>query len=993
MQQQITQRTIGITILFLFTVFSNIAQTPVFKHFTTEDGLPSSECYQVLQDKKGFIWIATDHGVSRYNGSRFENFTTRNGLPENSVLRMYEDESGKLWVASLTGKIAYFHQERFIPLKVNAQLSKLMDQGIISSMAYADNTLWIGTYSSRYLYKVQFKNGQQKVLVAHKYLAPHAYLYVFGNGHYIQGCKTEAYAQKNTCDFRFTNKGETTASRDAFNTRVRGSYNVRSTRLNSGNFLFCFNKQLIEIDCKTGKVNNRKQLTDQMLFLYTDVTNGLWIGNYKKGVSYYPKGNLNKPPFHFLTANSVSGIMKDHEGGYWFSTLDKGVFYLRDMRIKHHSQLKNTNVTCITGSEGVIYAGTDNSEILVLKGNSIQTIPLPLANSYVHQITKSKTNDLIIATNSGFGSLSLSDGKFRLIKKQISGSFFLQSKNSTHFWLVNVRVLCELQPIGKNDYRLITYTAPYRINALAEDSKGKLWVGTENGLYYLQDGRFILQRDQNTMLTSKIKHLAWKNEVCWLATKEHGLLIRRKGKVYQINESSGLPSNICLSLLPENATTAWVGTNNGVSKISVASWHPFRIKLKSYSTKNGLTTNAANELYKEKGILYIACSRGITWFKDGTISSNKVKPPIHITGITVNNHRQPLLPSYCFAYDQNNLLIRYIGLSFKNDGQTNYAYRLKGVDDSWKRTTLNKLNFIGLPYGNYVFEVKAMNNDGLWNQHPARLVFEIQPPFWHTWWFRIFTAMALVGTVYWYIRYRINVLEKRASEKERLYKKATEMEMRFLSAQMNPHFTFNAMNSIQHYMLDNEPRKAQQYLAKYSRLIRKVLENSMHEFVSLHAELELLTLYMDMEILRFTEKFEVEIDIDPRLNTTEVYIPPMLIQPYIENAIWHGIFQKKQGNGKIGLFISLEDNHLKCVIEDNGIGRKHSGALQSTTKDHQSFGMTITQERLKQLQSHIHLAIAPVISDITNENGECIGTRVVVHLPLRFIQTDLSDQL
>lgn len=970
--------------LFLFTVFSNIAQTPVFKHFTTEDGLPSSECYQVLQDKRGFIWIATDRGVSRYNGYRFENFTTKNGLPENSILRMYEDESGKLWVASLTGKVAYFDQEHFIPLRVNAQLSKLIDQGIISSMAYADNTLWIGTYSSRYLFKIHFKNGRQKVLIVHKHLSPHGYMYVLRNGHYLQGWKSETYFSENTCDFRFTDQGKTTVSKDVFNTLIRGSYNVRSTKLPNGNFLFGFNNQLIQINHKTGAVIHRKRLTDQMLFLYNDSGNGLWIGNHKKGVSYYPKSNLNQTPFHFLVNNSVSGIMKDHEGGYWFSTLDKGVFYLRDMHIKHHSQLKNTNVTCITGSKGTIYAGTDNSEILVLKGNVIRTIRLPLAHTYVHQITKANSNNLIIATNSGLGYLSLSDGQFRLIKERISGSFFLQSKNNAHFWLVNVRVLCKLQPVGKNDYQLTTYNAPCRMNTLAEDSKGKLWVGTENGLYCLQDDRFILQNDDDALLSTKIKHLVWKDDVCWLATKEQGLLIRRKGKVYQVDESGGLPSNICLSLLLENASTGWLATNNGISKVVVTSWNPFRYKLKSYSTKNGLTTNAANQFYKENGVLYIACSRGITWFKDGTITRNNAKPPIHITGITVNNQPKPLLPYYRFPYNQNTLMIRYVGLSFKNDGRTNYAYRLKGVDNYWKKTTLNKLNFIGLPYGRYVFEVKAMNNDGRWSPQAARLVFEIKPPYWHTWWFRILIVVVVVGGVYRYIRYRIGVLERRASEKEQLYKKATEMEMRFLSAQMNPHFTFNAMNSIQHYMLDHEPQKAQQYLAKYSKLIRKVLENSMHEFVLLDAELELLALYMDMEKLRFTEKFDVKFDLDPKLNTAEVSIPPMLIQPYIENAIWHGIFYQKQKEGKITLLLELEDNHLKCVIEDNGIGRKRSGALQSATKNHQSFGMTITNERLKQLQSHIHLAIDPVISDITDENGVCIGTRVLVYLPVRF---------
>ena len=300
-----------------------------------------------------------------------------------------------------------------------------------------------------------------------------------------------------------------------------------------------------------------------------------------------------------------------------------------------------------------------------------------------------------------------------------------------------------------------------------------------------------------------------------------------------------------------------------------------------------------------------------------------------------------------------------------------------------------------MPYGAYRFEVLAKNSNGYWSKNTAHVSFIIATPFWYTWWFQLVVVSIVIAFVFLFIRYRIQLVEKRAQEKMRqykkiaadekekleLYQKASDMEMRFLSSQMNPHFTFNAMNSIQKFILNKEPLAAQRYLAQYSKLIRRVLENNMKKFVALEQEIEMLELYLEIESTRFEKKFDFEIVFSVEFEDKEYEIPPMIIQPYVENAIWHGLANKENDIGKITLKFSLENECIKCVIEDNGIGREKAGKLK-IKKEHTSVGMLITSQRLLQLHSNDNLGVKNTIFDVIDSEGFVKGTKVEVYLPI-----------
>jgi sensor histidine kinase YesM len=221
----------------------------------------------------------------------------------------------------------------------------------------------------------------------------------------------------------------------------------------------------------------------------------------------------------------------------------------------------------------------------------------------------------------------------------------------------------------------------------------------------------------------------------------------------------------------------------------------------------------------------------------------------------------------------------------------------------------------------------ASNNDGVWNEYGYELALTIVPPFWKTWWFRSIMIVAFLGAVFLFFKIRENRIKKEQARQTEINKQIAEIRMMALRAQMNPHFIFNSLNSVQHFITIREKKEALNYLSKFSKLIRKILENSRENTVSISNELQLLELYIQLEQLRFSNKFDYHIEIDKKIDTENIEIPPLLIQPYVENAILHGLINK---DGKGHLFFSVEKNNglLVCKIEDNGIGRARAQEIE-----------------------------------------------------------------
>jgi sensor histidine kinase YesM/ligand-binding sensor domain-containing protein len=334
---------------------------------------------------------------------------------------------------------------------------------------------------------------------------------------------------------------------------------------------------------------------------------------------------------------------------------------------------------------------------------------------------------------------------------------------------------------------------------------------------------------------------------------------------------------------------------------------------------------------------------------------------------------------------QNFFSIGFSSIAYTMPADVKFRFRLKNFDDWSEPTTRRFANYTNVPGGDYVFELQAANNEGLWNKTIYTLPIHVATPYWLTWWFRIAMLVLLAVIVYAVYKYRVNQFRKKEKLKSDYEKKIANVEMSSLLAQMNPHFLFNSLNSIDSYIIKNETHKASEYLNNFARLMRLILQNSRSNYITLKDELEALDLYLQMESLRFKNKFEYEIKTDEEINTNTIVIPPMLIQPFVENAIWHGLMHKQNGEpGKVEIKISSVDNKLKCEVVDNGIGRNKAEEIkmQKNGSHKRSMGMQITSDRIEMINKLYGTDTKVKITDLADVNGDAAGTKVELEIPI-----------
>lgn len=281
-----------------------------------------------------------------------------------------------------------------------------------------------------------------------------------------------------------------------------------------------------------------------------------------------------------------------------------------------------------------------------------------------------------------------------------------------------------------------------------------------------------------------------------------------------------------------------------------------------------------------------------------------------------------------------------------------------------------------------MFEVNAMSKDGIWGETSAKVNLKINFPVWQKWWF-ILAMVLLIGLIIFFIvKQFIKNIKEKEKQKAAIEKRIADLELQALRAQMNPHFLFNTISSIQFYITANDNKSAIKYLSKFAKLMRAIMENSKSARILISEELRVLNLYLELERLRFKDKFTYEINIDPNIDVDFEDIPPMLIQPYLENALNHGIINKQE-NGHILVTIKKVNHYLVCTITDDGIGRAKAQEIkQSKGYNYKSRGMSITHSRLEIINKMQNSNLNVEVEDLY-ENDIPAGTKVRIYIPLK----------
>jgi anti-sigma regulatory factor (Ser/Thr protein kinase) len=359
-----------------------------------------------------------------------------------------------------------------------------------------------------------------------------------------------------------------------------------------------------------------------------------------------------------------------------------------------------------------------------------------------------------------------------------------------------------------------------------------------------------------------------------------------------------------------------------------------------------------------------------------------------VSGITIFEKLRPLYRhtrAIELSYLENFFTVDFSALAGLPGTAVEYAYRLDPYDREWvSGVSRNFAPYTGVRGGTYAFQVKARYKDGAWSE-PATLTIRVRPPFWETWWFRAAAGTGIALLVVYAARVREKRLVREGRERSELRERITASEMKALRSQMNPHFLYNSLNAIRLFILQHDSDNAEKYLVKFARLMRLILDNSRQEWVSLAAELEQLQLYLELEKLRFDGKFDFAIRVDPQISPGGVSIPPMIIQPFIENAILHGMAHKP-GPGCITVLFGKTADGLECTVDDDGVGRQQAGAIKSQSlMQHQSVGMQVTEERLRLIGLGSGKKAGIAIIDKVDDANRPAGTRVVIELPLAHV--------
>jgi ligand-binding sensor domain-containing protein len=955
-----------------------------FKNYTPSDGLPSSETYQVLRDASNYMWFATDHGVTRYNGYEFETFN----LPDNSIMGLYEDEKKRLWAFTFSGRLFYYENGKFENYKWNDKLVVAIKPGVIQAM-YIDSNEVVHISASGPIYVTITDDGVLKRQMDINSRARYSAVEIKESDFFVrivsfpQGFLNTIRKYDTITEFSIVSARRKLMVKIP---KLIQHERCRLKQLADGSFI------LYTKDCYVF-INSEKDYqlveTEYTIDDAEEVDGNIFLATERGIVLLKKKGEVAEK---YLEGIHVTSIEKDYEGGVWFTTLTNGVYYLNHFRIKHLAQkgdIIDKRINLVQKlKDSSILAAVHGNELLRFKvGSMLESIQLKLKD--ITSFYEVDGSFILVGGSIGWFNLKLWEedkgGKFGPVT-------YLQVPNSSNF-IVKDSTLYSGLTSGIYEYKFghfkfysASSAGTFRTSKLFLANDGTLLVGNQFGLWRYSNQDIIPYDSTRKILSSRITDIAYyQNKYLCIATRGNGMLFLVNDSIYKVTNADGLVSdNIRRIYIHKNII--WLGSNNGISIVTVNSLQPFRYSVKNITVQDGLLSNEINFFIQDGRNVVVASNHGISFLNtESVMSKQPASLPLLLKEVKVNNELRGVDELLKLGYRKRNLNVRYEALNYSGTGKNNYRYRLLGYDTTWIYTNNREIQFNPLPYGSYKLEIQAKREFDEWSGPVSFLQLSVlcQPPFWATTWFWVAAFSLLLFLVILFFRKRINDIRLRQKQQEDLKQKINDTEQMALKAQMNPHFIFNSLNSIQQYVIDSDVKGANEFISGFSKLIRQTLEFSSKELITLNEEISYLTTYLDLEKARMESGFTYHVDVQTQHPASQLEIPPLLLQPYVENALRHGVRYLKHVDGIISLTFIEYPGLLECIVEDNGIGRQKAMELKAVNPiEYQSRGMSLTAERIALLNQGQERNIEIVIEDLKDMAGNAAGTRIRVLFPV-----------
>ena len=703
--------------------------------------------------------------------------------------------------------------------------------------------------------------------------------------------------------------------------------------------------------------------SNQCTHLFKDSWNNLWIGTANGGASKYAPREF----FHFnksngLAGNKVYAIGQDNRSNLWVANDAKGATKIKGNQLSYFDKdhdFVDTKINAIHNDRnGQLWLGTDNG-LMLIQDSSFQIF------SKSNGLNSDQVTDVISFENEIWIST-------------FGGGLSYANYNSNTIGPVIFKSLGIKDGLVSNTIMDIEF-----------DQNGMLWYASQNrGVGMLnRENQSTFYNQQNGLSSDNVNCLAIDSlNNIWVGTNGNGLnkIFNRNKKIIHFKTKDGLSSNIVKSILIHDQAL-WIGNEKGVDKLS---WNLNKIqRVEHFGVEEGFAGIECIEKasFKDQdGRLWFGTVNGLMKYDAGGKAALNSLPKVFLQSLKVNNSPKALAKAFEFSPDENTLSIQFSGSDLGTKGKLNYQWALNNED--WSTPNENQeVFFSNLDAGDYQWKVRAINRLGAISEH-QELNFSIQEAWTEKLWVKALLGLIGFLLISLFIRWRIQIA-KRKIEKEKaqlqLERDLISLENKALQLQMNPHFIFNCLNSIQGQIGKVEDRKVKYNLAKFSKLMRSILNHSRQEHISLQEEINLLNDYLGLEQISRNQSFDFSINVDESIDSETTMIPPLMMQPFVENAIIHGVGPLKDRKGHIQITFKLKGQYLLCEILDNGIGRAAAKEIKSQQANkNKSVALKVNSERLDLLHKDKKLK-ALEIQDLKDEEGKANGTLVKMHLPMK----------
>lgn len=758
-----------ITGCFLFLIYAlpALSQTYTFKTYSIQDGLSQSVVQAMLQSNNGYLWIGTGYGLSRFDGITFKNYFTDQGLIQNRIYTLWQNQNGDIWVGTQKG-ISVYKDGKFISPKIG--INKQLTVPVFDITSDSQGRIWIATEGQGVFYidKGHLNHiGKEQGLLNDRVRS----IVEDDEGNIWLGTRGGV-----NCLLKNGNMITYTTQKGLVDDHVRDILKDRdgSIWIGTKGGLSHF---------KNGRFHNYKTtdglVYDQVRCLLQDKEGYLWIGT-EDGLSRFKDGQFtNYTVANGLANNNIYSMLQDEEGDLWFGTYGGGMCRFQGERFTNYTMdngLSNNLVTAVQeDNNGELLIGTYGGGINLLKDHKIKhfTQENGLIDDRVYNITPMADGSYWISTRDGISIMkderflkstplpSLPYHKIRCIVKDTSGAYWIGTDDEGIMIVKNHNV----RKFQKEDG-----LAGDNVRSILVANNGDVWVGTLEGVTRLHNGKYSNYTTSDGLIHSGVLDIYQdKKGNIWFAT--YGGISRFNGNGFNnYIVKNGLRTSVCYTITEDNNGSYWVGTNKGVLKVEPSILNKNSEKtvdldvpeIKRYTSSLGLVSNEMNwnAIFRDKkGNIWFGSVGGLIKVDPSLVTPNLVGPPVYITNVQVMGKNWNLNKKISVAYDQNFVTINFVGLCFSTPEMVQYEYRLKGVDRNWVTTNKRSVRYSALTDGDYNFQVRARNSDGVWSQESAKISFIIQPPLWESWWFIfLLVIIAIVIIVLIYNNFRVSRL-------------------------------------------------------------------------------------------------------------------------------------------------------------------------------------------------------------------------------------------